>query len=84
MAPGEWLHWLGTLSNAKLVLLVLLLGGFVGVLVYVYGSRARGRRLESYKYIPFMDEDGGRIVTPASRPSRESNDERTDAQSGSR
>lgn len=84
MRIAEWLHWLGTLSNAKAVLLVVLFSGFVGVIVYVYGSRARGRRLESYKYIPFMDEAERLPERREGGSSRESHNERTDHQSGPR
>jgi cbb3-type cytochrome oxidase subunit 3 len=30
---------------------------FVGILLYVFTGKKRGKRLESYKHIPFMDDD---------------------------
>ncbi|MFP5409725.1 MAG: CcoQ/FixQ family Cbb3-type cytochrome c oxidase assembly chaperone [Gammaproteobacteria bacterium] len=29
---------------------------FIGILIYVYGSKKRGQKLESYRDIPFLDE----------------------------
>ena len=45
------------LANSKLILLILLITAFVAVLIYTFGNRQRGKRLESYRDIPFLDED---------------------------
>lgn len=50
------LQWLGQLQNSKTVALLIFFTVFCGILLYLYSSRKRGRRLESYKYIPFDDE----------------------------
>ncbi len=51
------LEWIGQMENSKVVALLLFFSTFCGILIYVYGSRQRRERLESYKYIPFADED---------------------------
>ena len=48
-------------SNAKQFLLVWLFIAFVGIIVYVYSGRKRRQRLESYKYIPFQDDDDDNV-----------------------
>ena len=40
-----------------IILLVLLMALFFGVLIYVFGNRARSARLERYGEIPFLDDD---------------------------
>jgi len=45
------------LVHGKTILLVLLLGLFCGVLLYVFGNRGRSARLERYGEIPFLDDD---------------------------
>jgi len=49
--------WLSNPSNAKSLALVIFFVTFVGIVVWVYGSKKRGKKLESYKNIPFLDED---------------------------
>ena len=49
--------WLSNPSNAKSLALVIFFVTFVGIVVWVYGSKQRGKKLESYKNIPFLDED---------------------------
>ena len=44
-------------ENGKLLILVLLLIASGAILVYLFGNRARGRRLESYRDIPLRDDD---------------------------
>jgi cbb3-type cytochrome oxidase subunit 3 len=52
----DWLLWLTHMENSKPLALVLFFGAFCGILIYVFTGKKRARRLESYKYIPF-DED---------------------------
>jgi len=52
----EWLMWFTQFENTKPLALVIFFSVFCGILLYVYGSRKRGQRLESYKNMPFMDE----------------------------
>lgn len=53
----EMLQWLGHLENSKIVALLIFFVAFCGILLYVYTGKQRKERLESYKYIPFADED---------------------------
>ncbi|MCG5515602.1 CcoQ/FixQ family Cbb3-type cytochrome c oxidase assembly chaperone [Ectothiorhodospira sp. 9100] len=50
-----WL-WITDLGNSKIVALLLFFGTFVGIIIYLFSSRSRSERLESYRYIPFDDE----------------------------
>jgi len=52
--------WLSNPSNAKSLALVIFFITFVAIVVWVYGSKQRGKKLESYKHIPFLDEDDER------------------------
>ena len=52
----EWLLWFSRPENTKPVALIIFFVTFIGILLYVYGSRKRSQRLESYKHIPFADE----------------------------
>lgn len=52
----EWLQWFSRPENTKPVALIIFFVTFVGILLYVYGNRKRGQRLESYRDIPFADD----------------------------
>ena len=52
----QGLMWFTQFENTKPVALVIFFTVFCGILFYVFGSRARGERLESYKDIPFLDD----------------------------
>ncbi|EIJ36283.1 cbb3-type cytochrome oxidase subunit 3 [Thiothrix nivea] len=49
--------WIMDLGNSKTVALLIFFTTFVGIVIYVYSSRKRSERLESYRYMPLMDED---------------------------
>ena len=51
------LEWLSKMENTKPLALVIFFVVFVGILVYVFGGKKRSKRLESYKNIPFLDDD---------------------------
>jgi len=53
----EWLQWFSKPENTKPVALIIFFVTFVGIVLYVYGNRKRSQRLESYKNMPFQDED---------------------------
>ena len=53
----DWLLWFTRFENTKPLSLVIFFVVFCGVLVYVYGSRKRGKRLEEHKNIPLQDDD---------------------------
>ncbi|HFE48344.1 MAG TPA: cbb3-type cytochrome c oxidase subunit 3 [Chromatiaceae bacterium] len=54
---SEILAWLGQPEHSKPLALVLFFMIFVGILVYVFTGKSRKQRLESYKYIPFADDE---------------------------
>ncbi len=51
------LSWLGDLTHSKIAALLVFFPLFVAIVIYVYGSRNRSKRLESYKFIPLQDDD---------------------------
>lgn len=51
------IEWLSNPSNAKSLALVIFFVTFVAIVLWVYGSKKRGKKLESYKNIPFQDDD---------------------------
>ena len=53
----EWLMWFTKFENTKPLALVIFFTLFCGILLYLYGSRGRGERLEEYKNIPLLDEE---------------------------
>lgn len=52
----EWLDWFSKPENTKPLALIIFFVTFVGIVLYVYGSKKRSKRLESYKDIPFLDD----------------------------
>ncbi len=48
--------WLTDLGNSKITALLIFFPLFIGMLFYVYTNKQRSERLESYKYIPFDDD----------------------------
>jgi cbb3-type cytochrome oxidase subunit 3 len=52
----DWLLWFSKPENSKPVALLIFLVTFIGIVLYVYGNRKRGERLESYRNMPFLDE----------------------------
>jgi len=55
---GDLLAWLGDLSNSKIVALLIFFAAFTAILIYVFTGKERSKRLESYKFIPFEEDDG--------------------------
>ncbi len=53
----EIFQWLGRLENSKIVALLIFFFAFCAILLYVYTGKQRKQRLESYKYMPFADDD---------------------------
>ncbi|MFO7542640.1 MAG: cbb3-type cytochrome c oxidase subunit 3 [Thiobacillus sp.] len=52
----EWLMWFSKPENTKPLALIIFFATFVGIVIYVYGSKKRSKQLESYRDIPFLDE----------------------------
>jgi cbb3-type cytochrome oxidase subunit 3 len=49
--------WLSIPGNIKALGLVIFFMIFVGIVLWVYGSKKRSQKLESYKNIPFQDDE---------------------------
>ena len=60
----DWLSWFTHMENTKPFVLVIFSITFVLILFYVFSNKDRSKRFESYKNIPFQenetpeDEDG--------------------------
>ena len=52
-----WLNWFSSFEHTKPLALVILFVTFLLIVWYVYGNKKRGEKLESYKDIPFLDDD---------------------------
>lgn len=52
----EWLMWFSKFENTKPLALVIFFITFIGIVLYVYGSKKRSERLESYRNLPFIDD----------------------------
>jgi cbb3-type cytochrome oxidase subunit 3 len=53
----ELFDWFMVMANNKSVTLIIFVVTFVSILIYVYGSKKRSKRLETYRNIPFLDDD---------------------------
>ena len=51
------LQWFTHLENSKVFALVMFFTFFCVIVIYLYSSKKRSERLESYKNIPFEDEE---------------------------
>jgi cbb3-type cytochrome oxidase subunit 3 len=51
------MDWLADPENAKPLGLVIFFVTFCLIVIWVYGSRRRGEKLEEHKNIPFLDDD---------------------------
>jgi len=54
---GEIFNWLGDMRNSKILALLIFFIGFVILVVFIFTGKERTKRLESYKNIPFLDDD---------------------------
>lgn len=54
---SELVSWIMDIKNSKIAALLIFFTAFIGILLYVYGSKGRSKRLESYRNIPFLDDD---------------------------
>ncbi len=55
----EWLLWFSRPENTKPLALIIFFVTFIGIVIYVYGSKKRGEQLETYRDIPFLDDQPG-------------------------
>jgi cbb3-type cytochrome oxidase subunit 3 len=51
-------EWLTTMEGSKPVALLIFFITFIAIVLYIFTGKKRKQRLESYKYIPFADEEG--------------------------
>jgi cbb3-type cytochrome oxidase subunit 3 len=70
----DWLLWFTHMENTKIVALLLFFGLFCAILFYVFTGKKRTKRLESYKYIPFQDEEEESEAPPHKVSENERND----------
>ncbi|MEZ5479167.1 MAG: cbb3-type cytochrome c oxidase subunit 3 [Thiolinea sp.] len=52
------------MANSKILALVIFFTTFVGIVLYVYTGKERTKRLESYRYVPFLDDDDDNSPKP--------------------
>lgn len=57
----DWLMWFTRMENTKVFSLIVFFVVFCGIFLYLYTGRERGKRLESYKYMPLQDEDDNAV-----------------------
>lgn len=60
MLENFW-QWITQLSNSKIVALLIFFSAYIVILFYVLTGKERAKRLESYKYIPFDDDDENNV-----------------------
>ena len=53
----SWIEWFAHPENTKPLALLIFFITFTLIVLYVYGNKKRGDRLESYKNMPFLDEE---------------------------
>ena len=54
---ADFFAWFTSMENTKPFVLVLFFVTFILIVLYVYTSKKRSSRLESYKNIPLEDDD---------------------------
>ena len=54
---SELLRWIGQFENSKVIALLIFFVTFCAIIIYVFTGKRRKQRLESYKYIPFADDE---------------------------
>jgi cbb3-type cytochrome oxidase subunit 3 len=65
-------QWITDHGNSKIVALLLFMGTFLGILIYLFSNRGRARKMETYRFIPLEDDasplDPYRPVLPDAPP----------------
>ncbi len=51
------MEWFANPENTKPLGLLIFFVTFCLIVLWVYGSRKRGEKLEEHKHIPFLDDD---------------------------
>ncbi len=52
----DWLMWFSKPENTKPLGLIIFFVTFIGIVIYVYGSKKRGEQIETYRDIPFLGD----------------------------
>lgn len=65
---ADFWGWITQLGNSKIVALLIFFPTFLGIVWYAFFNRARSQRLESYKYIPFQDDDESGAIDETGKP----------------
>lgn len=58
---SEIFEWFLDLRNSKIAALLIFFTTFIGIIIYIYGSKKRSERLETYRNIPFLDDDNDEL-----------------------
>ncbi len=66
-------EWFMVMANNKSVTLVIFVATFTAILIYVYGSKKRSKRFETYRNIPFLDDDNDMIPNQSHKKGTNSN-----------
>jgi|GEM_PF-5589429 len=53
----DLIAFIATWEDARLFLLILFMSTFLGIIVYLVINPERSKRLETYKDIPFIDDE---------------------------
>ncbi len=53
----EILNWFTDLGNSKTLAAVIFFVTFIGIIIYTFTGKARKKRFDEYRYIPFMDDE---------------------------
>ena len=55
-------EWFLVMSNNKSVTLVIFVVTFLAIIIYVYGNKKRSERFETYRDIPFRDDEHDNLI----------------------
>lgn len=67
---AEIMQWFTRMENSKVLALLLFFTVFCAILIYLYSNKKRSERLESYKHIPFEDDEYDQPREPEDKVSK--------------
>ncbi len=53
----DFFMWFTDLGNSKTLAAVIFFATFIGIIIYTFTGKARKKRFDEYRYIPFMDDE---------------------------
>ncbi|OYQ81683.1 hypothetical protein B9T19_03190 [Ignatzschineria sp. F8392] len=53
----DFFMWFTDLGNSKTLAAVIFFAVFIGIIIYTFTGKARKKRFDEYRYIPFMDDE---------------------------